>query len=463
MATVAHDGVWAPARRPLTAGLVLAVTLVAVEALAVGAALPLVKDDLGGLGLYGWTFSAFQLGSLVGIVVAGRAADRRGARYPLAAGLGLFAVGLVAAGLAPSMLVLVGARVLQGLGGGAVPAVAYVSIGRRYPDALRPRMFALLSTAWVVPGLTGPSLGALVAEGPGWRWVFLGLLPLVGLAGALTLPALANTGAIGSEAEGADERPASLPDALRVAVGASLVLGGVNADELLPGLLLIPLGLALGLPALRRLVPAGTLRAVPGLPATVLVRGVLTFSFFGTDAFVPLGLTSVRGSGTLLAGATLTGATLGWTTGSWVQAQTVPRLGARPLVRRGFALLLVGIVATSFVLLGPVPPVLAVVTWALGGLGIGLAYSSLSLTVLREAAPGLEGEASSALQLLDVLGIALGTGAAGALVDFADVSGRSPGTGIGSAWALMGLVAVIGLWLSRRLPGPVAVPAVTTT
>jgi len=314
-----------------------------------------------------------------------------------------------------------------------------------------------------VPGLTGPSLGGLVAEGPGWRWVFLGLLPLVGLAAALALPALANTGATGSEAEGADERPASLPDALRVAVGASLVLGGVNADELLPGLLLIPLGLALGLPALRRLVPAGTLRAVPGLPATVLVRGVLTFSFFGTDAFVPLGLASVRGSGTLLAGATLTGATLGWTTGSWVQAQTVPRLGARPLVRRGFALLLVGIATTSLVLLGPAPPVLAVATWALGGLGIGLAYSSLSLTVLREAAPGLEGAATSALQLLDVLGIALGTGAAGALVDFANVSGRSPGTGIGWAWALMGLVAVTGLWLSRRLPGPVAVPAVTTT
>src|SRR5215204_3880106 len=118
------DGVWAPARRRLTAGLVLTITLVAFEALAVATVMPVVADDLGGLGLYGWVFSGFFLGSLLGIVLAGQLADRRGTRLPLALGLTLFTVGLLVGGTAPSMLVLVGGRVLQGMGAGVVPAVA---------------------------------------------------------------------------------------------------------------------------------------------------------------------------------------------------------------------------------------------------------------------------------------------------------------------------------------------------
>src|SRR6266511_2629869 len=131
-----REGLFAPARRALTIGLVLTVTLVAFEALAVVTILPVIKDDLGGL---------------------------------------LFAAGLVIGGLAPSMLILVLARALQGIGAGAIPATAYAAIGRSYPEALRPRVFAVLSTAWVVPGLIGPALSALVATHLSWRYVFLGL------------------------------------------------------------------------------------------------------------------------------------------------------------------------------------------------------------------------------------------------------------------------------------------------
>ena len=100
-------GVFSPGRRMLTSGLVLIVTLVAFESLAIGTVMPLVEEDLGDLWLYGWVFSAFFLGNLVGIVVAGTAADRMRPAVPFAAGLVLFAAGLVVGGLAPSMLVLV--------------------------------------------------------------------------------------------------------------------------------------------------------------------------------------------------------------------------------------------------------------------------------------------------------------------------------------------------------------------
>src|SRR3984957_6274289 len=180
-------GIWAPAQRSLTVGLVLAVTFVAFEALPVASVLPVVGRQLGDLRLYGWVFSAFLLASLLGIVLAGTLADRVPLGRPMLVGLVLFAVGLVIGGTAPDMLVLVAGRAVQGLGAGVVPSVAYVAISRCYAEESRPRMFAVLSTAWVVPGLIGPGIAALVAAAVGWRWVFLGLLPLVIAAGVLVV------------------------------------------------------------------------------------------------------------------------------------------------------------------------------------------------------------------------------------------------------------------------------------
>ena len=190
MVTAPPPGLWAPSRRPLTGGLVLAVTLVAFEALAVGAALPLVQDDLGGLGLYGWVFSAFQLGNLVGIVLAGRAADARGARAPLAAGLALFAVGLVAGGMAPTMLVLVAARFVQGLGGGAIQALAFAILGDILPPRERGRYIGYFTLAFVGAALLGPLIGGVIIDHWSWPWIFFINIPLAGLASVVSYRAL---------------------------------------------------------------------------------------------------------------------------------------------------------------------------------------------------------------------------------------------------------------------------------
>src|SRR5262245_34351595 len=194
------DGLWAPQRRALTAGLVLSITFVASEALAVVTVMPVAAHDLGGLRLYGWVFSGFMLGSVIGIVLAGREGERGGAAGPggagvlFVAGLVFFGTGLAVAGLAPTMGVLVAGRVLQGMGAGAIPSVAYAAIGRCLPGSLRARMMAVLSTAWVVPGLAGPAVAAEVARAFGWRWVFLGLLPVVAVAGSIAVPALIRLG-----------------------------------------------------------------------------------------------------------------------------------------------------------------------------------------------------------------------------------------------------------------------------
>ncbi len=435
--------------------------------------MPIVKDDLGGLDLYGWVFSAFFLGSLLGIVVVGGLLDQGGLVRPYAVGLGLFGTGLLIGGLAPSMPVLIAGRFLQGLGAGATPPTAYVAIGRSLPDALRPRMFATLSTAWVLPGLIGPAIASFVGEHLSWRAVFLGLLPLIAIAVVMTLPALRNVPPAdpaeqGREEAAADARRRRYPNAVRVAVGAGLLLAGLSwAEEVRLGAVVVPavavvavlvvLGLVAGVPAFRALTPPGTLVAAAGLPAAVLLRGVMTFMFFAPDAYVPLALDTWRGAGTLAGGIALTAATLTWTGAAWVQARFVERFGIPFFVRAGFGIVLVSIALFGFALIPGVPIPVAIGAWALSGAGMGLGYAPLSLAVLRDAPPEAQGSATSALQLSDVLGTALGTGVAGAIVAAGARMGAPTGLSLGIAFVLAGAVGIVGFLATGRLRHRVAV------
>jgi MFS family permease len=444
------SGLWAPQVRALTVGLVLTITFVASEALAVVTVMPVVAHDLGGLRLYGWVFSAFMLGSVVGIVAAGREADRRGPAIPFVAALVLFGSGLAVAGLAPSMPVLVGGRVLQGIGAGAVPSVAYAVIGRSFPGPRQARMMAVLSTAWVVPGVVGPALAAEVAHLFGWRWVFLGLLPLVAVAGSIAVPALIRLGPPGS----GQVHEHRLIDGVAVAVCATMLLAGLTlaagSGAVLAGVALIVAGGAGGLPALRRLVPAGTLTARPGLPATILSRGLLTFAFFGADAYVTLSITAVRHRSPVVAGIAVTGATLGWTAGAWVQARLSETWEGRRFVRTGLVIILAGIAGMVLALQPGVPVVEGIAAWTVAGLGMGLAYAPLSLMMLRKAPPGGEGRASASLNLADVLGTAIGIGVGGAAV--AAGAGGNLRLGITAAFAAAAAVGLVALVITRRLP-----------
>ncbi len=447
-------GVWRPGLRTLTAGLILIVTVVATEALAVATVMPLVEEDLGDLWLYGWVFTGFFLGNLLGIVTAGRAADRVPLVVPFAVGLVLFGSGLVVAGVAPSMVVLVAGRVLQGAGAGALPAAAYVAIGRAYPPTLRPRMFALLSTAWVVPGVAAPALAGVVGEHLGWRWVFLAILPVVAVAGGLAGNAVRKVPPPAERVDPPADR-GSLLLAVGLAAGAAMVVAGLGAERPGVGAALLVAGGALTIWALRRLTPPGTLRARPGLPAAVALRGLLTYAFFSVDVFVSYAVTTVREGPTLLTGLVLTSATLAWTAGAWIQERQVARLGPRVLERRGLLVFALGAAGLVVVLHPAVPAALAIVAFGICGLGMGQAYAPLSLSVLAAAEPSEQGNATASLQLCDVLGVALGSGVAGALVAFGDGADWPAARALALVFGASILVAVGGAFLARRLPASV--------
>jgi MFS family permease len=452
-------------RRALRVGLVAVVTLVAFESLAVITILPDIEADLGGIVWYGWVTTSFFLGTMIGIVFAGDQADRRGAGRPYVGGLVLFAVGLVIGGLAPAMPVLVAGRFVQGFGAGVVPAIGYVAIGRAFTEAERPRMFAVLATAWVVPGLVGPVLAERISDVFGWRWVFLALVPLVAVAGAMVVPAMMRIGPVAR-----DEPDAAVPflrrrmvEAVRVAAGAALVVASFTASRwlLVPG---VVGGLLVGLGPLSRLTPPGTVRARPGLPSVILSRGLLTFAFFGTDTFVPYALHSGRGASVFAGSVAVTTATLSWTIGTWIQDRWIGRTGEARFVRLAYTVLVPAIVVVA---LGAVPGLLPFwvipVGWAFGGLGIGLGYAAHSQLTLRCAPTDAYGAATASLQLFDNLGVALGTGAAGVVVTLGDDLGWAPGDAVAVAFAMTAAVAAAGLVVSRRLPAPASLATTPPT
>ncbi|MET0907889.1 MAG: MFS transporter, partial [Ilumatobacteraceae bacterium] len=448
-----------PGRGGLKVGLVSVVTLVAFESLAVTTILPEVERDLGGIAWYGWVTAAFFLGTLIGIVFAGEQADRRGAGPPYLLGLVLFAIGLLVCGFAPGMPVLVVGRFVQGFGAGVVPAIGYVAIGRAFDVDERPRMFAILSTAWVVPGLVGPVLAERIAQEAGWRWVFLGLVPLVAFAGLFVLPAIFRLGPVAgaSEARRVPFLRRRMVEATRVAAGAALVVAGFTASRWLLGPALV-VGALVAVGPFSRLTPRGTLRGAPGLPAVIASRGVLTFAFFATDAFVPFAVVTGRGASSLAGSVAVTAGTVAWTAATWTQQRFIGRMGEAWFVRGGYLLLAPGIAMVGLAAIPDVLPFWMIhVGVVIAGFGMGLAYSAHAQLALRSVAEAEVGTTTASLQLTDNLGIALGTGLVGAIVTFGDDAGWLVGNAVALAMIVPLGVAVIGMWLAGRLPRRIAV------
>ena len=447
------EGVWSANYRQLTLGLILIMLGPAFETLAVATILPKIVADLGGLSFYGWSFSAYMLATLVGLILAGDEADQRGPALPFIIGMVSFVLGLVLAGTAPSMIVFVLSRAVQGFGAGFLVSVTYACVGQGYPEQLKPRMVAILASAWVVPGLIGPALAGIIADFFGWRWVFLGLVFVLPLGIGLVFPALKKLTLAKKVRETRTFNFYRLLATAGLVAGAGMTLTGLQVQSVPLGLVLIVLGLATSIPSLRYVLPPGTLRVKAGLPAAIVTIGLLSIAFFGAEAFLPLTLISIRGQNTIIAGIALTAATLCWTAGSWLQANLAPNHGRRMLVLNGLLVVAVGIVGIAAILIPAIPALVAIVAWGVGGLGMGLAYSTISLVVLETAPKDQVGSASASMELSSVLGTALGTGLGGVIIAFAAGTGRSPSWGIAVIDILV--IAFIGLasLTAIRLPG----------
>ncbi|MEE9475341.1 MAG: MFS transporter [Roseateles sp.] len=411
--TPANAALFAPGRRAACLGAVALISLLAFESIAVAAAMPAVAAALDGLPLYALAFGATLATSVLGMTAAGQLCDRRGPYRASLAGLAAFLAGLLLAGFAPDMGLLVAGRALQGLGSGVLGVALYVGVAQVVPAPLHPKLFAMFAGAWVVPGLVGPALASLLVQAWGWRAVFLAVAAIVPLAAGLMLPALKRAGG----GSGGPLQWGAMRWAL-LASGGALALHAASQQPAARAAGLFGLGLLAALVAARQLLPAGTLRAARGLPSVVLLRGLIAAAFASAEAFLPLLLTQQFGWSLTQAGVAHSAGAVTWSLGSAVQARLHGEAARRRLVPAGFALAAAGLsVVMTPVAWAAAPAWLVLLGWVGVGLGIGLSFPMLSVQLLKLSAPDSQGRNTSALQLSDALVSSAALALAGLLFD----------------------------------------------
>jgi EmrB/QacA subfamily drug resistance transporter len=177
----AHD----PQVRGVVIGVLMAMFLSALDQTIISTAMPAIASDLGNFAQVSWVVSAYLLSSTCVAPIAGKLGDVYGRRQTLGLCLGVFILASVLCALAHSMLGLILARLVQGLGGGSLISLGQAAVAQHVGARERARYAAYFSLAFASASVLGPTLGGVLTEHLGWPWIFWINIPL-GLAALLT-------------------------------------------------------------------------------------------------------------------------------------------------------------------------------------------------------------------------------------------------------------------------------------
>ena len=408
------------------AALVLAVLLASLDQTIVSTALPRIAEDLNGFSDIAWVSAAYLLASTAVTPLWGKLGDMFGRKRLYLAAMATFLIASVACGLAQNLIELIGARVLQGVGGGGMIVLTFALVGDIVAPRERGRYQAVFGSVYGVASIVGPLLGGVFTDHLSWRWAFLVNLP-VGLVAL----------AIASRA---------LPKATRGATARIDYPGSLILAAIATGLVLITsfgerwgwgspaiVGLIVATVALAAvLVPVERRVAAPVMPPAMLASRTVVFSsligFFANAAmfsvlvYLPTYLQIVHG-----VSATLSGVSMLPLVAGLVISQSLAGRGATD-VRRVRAILLAGLAANlaGLLLLGTIgaatgTPVLSLY-FLITGIGIGM-VPTVVITAVQNSVPASDlGAASAVVTFARSIGAAFGVAIFGTLLNtgFAD-------------------------------------------
>ncbi|MGO4744958.1 MDR family MFS transporter [Serratia quinivorans] len=406
------------AHRPLILiACMLAMFMSAIEATIVATAMPTIIGDLGGFSLLGWVFAVYLLAQAITIPIYGRLADLLGRKRVFFFGASLFLLGSVLCGFSPNMYWLIGFRLLQGLGAGAIMPIATTIIGDIYSATERPKVMGYLSSVWGVSAIIGPLLGAFIVQHLPWALVFWVNLPIGLLAMFFLgryLPARQQVRKHALDLAGT---------AWLTLFVSALLLSLLQAENL--GWWVLPL-LALAAVALMLLVRQERRAPEPLFPlalwqSRVIVAGnigglVIGAAMMGISAFLPTFIQGVMGGTPLEAGTTLALMSIGWPLASTFSGRlmlmttyrTTALLGALLLLAGGLILLLLQ--PTGGLLWGRVAAFMV-------GAGMGLCNTTFLVSVQNAAHHSIRGIATACTVFTRMMGSAIGTAILGATLN----------------------------------------------
>lgn len=413
----------------VTLAMMLAMAVAALEQTVVATAMPSIISDLRGFEIYAWVFSSYLLAATVTTPLYGKLADVWGRKRLLLFGLGLFGLGSVLSGMAWSMPMLIGMRVLQGIGAGAVMPIVLTILGDIFTIQERAKVQGWFSGVWGVASIAGPALGGVLTDRLSWRWVFYITIPFAVFSAAVLALFFRE------KVDHGERKPIDWPGACLLAMGSTALLLGL-LGETSRGAALMAALLAAGVVLIGAFVWWERRAADPVLPLDLLgtrtigaaIQGSLLIGLvlFGLDTYVPLYVQGVLGGSATDAGRLLTPLFLTWSISVAVAAKVVVRFGFRGTALLGTLLITLGMTALAA---GSMIPRAAGWLFAASMLVIGIGMGPTSLSQILAVQSSVEwnrrGAATGAVAFFRTIGGALGVAVLGALL-IARASGRLP-------------------------------------
>jgi EmrB/QacA subfamily drug resistance transporter len=407
--------------RPLTIiALLLSMFMSALEATVVGTAMPTIIADLGGIAHYGWVGAAYLLASTVSVPVYGKIADLFGRKRVLLFGIVLFLAGSTASGFANDIWTLIAARAFQGLGAGAMQPIALTIVGDIFTIEERGKIQGVFGAVWAIAGVAGPLVGGAIVHFWSWPWVFWVNIPF-GFASMLILSRAYHENIAEHE-----ELHFDWSGAAALTTASLLLLLGASREypalTLPAGAALFALFVHLERRAKDPVLPL-TMFQGRGIAVATIASALLGATMMGTLIYVPLFAQGVLALPPTQAGASVAPMLVGWPVASALTSRMLTRIGFRPPVVLGSAMI-AAILSWFAIILGGRPSLLAMqAAMFIYGFGMGVANTTLIIAVQSSVEWRQRGVATASALFARSMGGALGVGALGAVL-----AGRLGGT-----------------------------------
>ncbi|MBV4449198.1 MFS transporter [Clostridium tyrobutyricum] len=404
-------------KKNILMALTVAMFLAAVEGTVVTTAIPTISRDLQGFQIISLVFSVYLLASAISTPIYGKLSDLYGRKNMLSIGIIMFLIGSCLCGLSQNMYMLIGFRVIQGLGAGSIFTLTYTIIGDVFTIEERPKVQGIIGTVWGVASLTGPFLGGILIDTLSWHWIFFINMPF----GILSVILIQK-----NIKENFEKKRCKIDFAGIVTLSLAMIIflnifvSGQNKNSTYIFNIISVLAAVVLLIAFYKIEEKAEEPIIPfniftkSITITNLVSFLISTVLIGADVYFPIYIQNVLGFSAKISGLALAPMSVAWLIASVVLGKLIVVRGAKFVVLVSNFILIVGTMLLPT--LGINSPILLVLIYvSIMGFGFGGAFTTLTIVIQESVGYNQRGAVTASNALVRTLGQTIGVSVFGSI------------------------------------------------